>query len=161
MGLDITMSIVKNGKYLRKDIFNGRNSEWFRNLMQEGDEIYDKLIINYDIPDAAPDDYKENYTKENCFWGQRWFYAGAFKEWYMKYRPDRDAGWTTKYQAWLYENRNETPEYLAKELYSDDIIEDRVFIEVINKYDCSRWLCEYLAQNNIPNDAIVVYCFDN
>ena len=161
MGLDITMSIVKNGEYLKEKIFKGRNQEWFRNLMQDGNEIYDKLPIRCGIPAEAPNDWKEKYSKDNYFWGQRWFKVGDFREWYMKYRPDRDAGWTTKYQAWLYENTGEIPEYFAKELYPDDIIEDRVFIEVINEYDCSRWLCEYLAQNNIPNDAIVVYCFDN
>ena len=40
------------------------------------------------------------------------------------------------------------------------IIEDMVWVEFNDKYDNSTWLYNYLDENNIPDDAWIVYCFD-
>jgi hypothetical protein len=162
MGVDIHMYICKDKKYIAENIFGGgRNSEWFNNLQQNGnDESYNELNIHCGYSDEAPNEYKEKYNKDNSDYGFRFFTVGDFMEWFIKYRPDKDAGWTTRYEAWRYKEKGIHPDYLAKELFSEDIIEDREFIEVINKYDCSNWLYNYLVDHNIPNDADIVYCFD-
>ena len=36
MGMDIHMHLVKDGEYVKKNIHDGRNREWFANLQDEG-----------------------------------------------------------------------------------------------------------------------------
>ena len=65
MGIDIHMAIVKNGEYIAKNIFDGRNSEWFANLRGEGwDDTYDHLPAKYYIVDETPEEYKKKYVKK-------------------------------------------------------------------------------------------------
>lgn len=155
------MYIVKNKEYIAKDIFEGRNSTWFNNMMDRGnDEEYNYLPLRYGISDETPEDWAKHYEDRQSYFGHHYINVGEFKDWFLKYRPDRDAGWVTRYEAWVYENKGIIPEYLQKKLSHDDIIEDMEFITVINEYDCSNWLYTYLIDNDIPNDAIIQYVFD-
>lgn len=155
------MFICKNGNYLQKDIYKGRNSNWFDKIRGNStDASYFSFPNECGISEETPLDFKEKYKKEKGYYDFYYISVEAFKNWFKEHRPDIDAGWVSRYDAWAYENKNIYPEVLCRQLYDDDIIEDRVFIEVIDKYDSSAWLFEYLMQNNIPNDAIIQYCFD-
>ena len=161
MGVDIHMYIVKNKEYIAKDIFDGRNTTWFNNMQGRGnDEVYDFLPLGYGISDEAPEDWTKHYEDRQSYFGHHYINVGKFKDWFLKYCPNEDAGWVTRYEAWAYKYKGIMPEYLQKKLDKDDVIADMEFITVTNQYDCSAWLCKYLIDNNIPNDAIIQYCFD-
>lgn len=161
MGVDLHMNIYKNQKLIAENIFDGRNSEWFNNLQYNrgNDPAYDHLAIHYGIAGQVPLEYKDKF--DFGFWGFHWFTVKDFKDWFVNYRPDKDAGWVTLYDQWAYKNKSVVPESLKRALDKDDILEDMVFIEITNKYDCSAWLYVWLADNNIPDDAVVQYCFDS
>ena len=161
MGVDIHMNIYKNQELIAEDIFDGRNSDWFRNLQPDhgNDPAYDHLAIHCGVAGQVPLEYKDKFDFD--YWGFHWFTVKDFKDWFLKYRPDKDAGWVTRYEAWAYKHKSIVPEYLRKELTKDDVIEDMRFIKVANIYDCSAWLYQYLIEHDIPDDAVVQYCFDS
>lgn len=161
MGVDIHMNIVKNKEVIAKDIFDGRNSEWFNNLQGDGwANEYDHLPANYGFSDQTPDDIKEYYNKD-WYYGFNSVNVGKFKKWFKKYRPDLEAGWASTYDKWRMENKGYIPEDLPIALDKDMNPADMHFIEYENLYDCSRWLNDYLVENNIPDDADIIYCFDH
>lgn len=161
MGMDIHLYIARNKEYIAKDIFDGRNSEWFNNMMGDGnDEVYDSLPVKWGVSDEAPDAFSEEFSDDWCF-GFRYLNVKEFKDWFIEKRPDEDAGWVTRYEAWAYKHKGIEPEYLRKELTKDDVIEDMKFITITSKYDCSAWLYCYLIDNDIPDDATIQYCFDH
>ena len=162
MGVDIHMYIVKDKEIVADDIFDGRNTEWFNNLMQRGNnDEYDYLPVKWCISPMAPDDLKEKYKKEDGYYGFHCMKVEDFMKWFNKYRPDKDAGWVTTYEKWAYENKGE---YLEPSHYypTNEEINPRDihFIEVINYHDCSRWLYKYIKENSIPMDADITYWFD-
>lgn len=161
MGVDMHLYICKNKKYIAEDIFDGRNSEWFRNIQGEGnDEVYNSLPLSYGISDQAPAHFSDSFKGEMGYYGFHYIKVSDFCDWFIKHRPDEDAGWVTTYEKWAYENKGIKPEYLRRSLTKDDVIEDMKFITITNEYDCSAWLYCYLVDNNIPDDAVVQYCFD-
>jgi len=161
MGMDIHCYIVKNKEYIAEDIFDGRNTEWFNNMMGDGNnEVYDSLPIKWGVSKETPDAFSEEFNIDWCF-GFRYLNVKEFKDWFIEKRPDEDAGWVTQYEAWAYEHKGIEPEYLRKELTKNDVIEDMKFIVITNQYDCSAWLYSYLVDNNIPDDATIQYCFDH
>ena len=166
MGIDIHMYICKDKKYIVKDVFDGsRNSEWFGNMQPDcnHDDTYDSLHFNYTrygISEEAPQEYFDKYENQQGYYGYYYIKVKDFEDWFIRYRPDEDAGWVTRYEAWAYKHKGIEPEYLQKKLYKDDIIEDMKFIKVTYKWDTSAWLYSYLIDNEIPEDAIIQYCFD-
>lgn len=162
MGVDIHMDILHNGEVIKKDIFDGRNSEWFNNLQPDRgwDDEYGLLNICYGYPDETPEDYIKRYEDKRTYFGRHYIKVQDFVEWFWTYRPDKKAGWVTTYDKWRIENKGYIPEDLPTCLYKDDIIEDMHFITYENRWDCSKWLVEYLMGNEIPVDAYIVYCFD-
>ena len=155
------MFIVKQKECLAKEIFDGRNSEWFSNLQQDGwNNIYDHLPIQCGFSPDAPDEFEEKYKDKLGYYGFNYIKVSDFKEWFVKYRPDIDAGWVTTYEKWRIEKKGYVPEDLCHYLSEDDDIRDMHFVEVENKYDCSKWLYDYLKDHDIPNDATIWYCFD-
>ena len=162
MGRDIHLNIIKNGSYLGINIFKGRNQEWFNNLLGDSyDEVYGEFPRNSGIPSNAPIDYEIKYNKDNFCYGFYYVHVGDFKQWYLKYRPDLDAGWVSTYDKWRYENKGILPSEVSHYLDKDDNINDMHFIEFVNEYDCSKWLYEYIYDHVIPDDADIVYCFDS
>lgn len=162
MGVDIYMHIVKNKEYIKKDIFDGRNSEWFGSLQGDGwDCVYDCLPKQCGLGDQVPADLDEQELTMNCYYGFYHINVKDFNEWFVQYRPDLDAGWVNTYEKWLYEIKGIVPE-VNHYLYLEDgeRIEDKHFIEVVNPYDCSFWLYKYIVENNIDNDADIIYYFD-
>lgn len=160
MGMDIHMALVKNNEYVKENIFDGRNSDWFNNMMGNGwDDLYDKLPINYGLSDQTPVEYEEKY-KDWCF-DYHYVNVKNFKEWFQKYRPDIDAGWVSTYDKWRIEKKGYIPKDILHYLPEDANPADMHFVEVINPYDCSAWLFTYLVENDIEDDVDIVYCFDN
>ena len=163
MGVDITMNVVKDGKVLAKDLYDGRNYEFFDNLQGHGyDDVYDKLCVDYGLPESVPEDWHERYTKQNYYYGFAYISVGDFKKWYERYRPDIDAGYFTCYERWKILKRGYDPNLYNIKHYLDkeDIIEDMYFMEVENKYDPARVIYNALVDEDLPDDATLVYWFD-
>lgn len=163
MGMDIHLNVVKDGKYIMMDMFDGRNREWFNNLMGDGsEEVYDYLPRKYGISNQAPINIATEHLEKAGYFGMNTINVKNYKEWFIKYRPDKHAGWVTTYEKWNYETRNiAPPDDLPQYLNKDDIIEDMHFIEYVDEYDCSAWLYLELVENNIDDDADIIYWFDN
>lgn len=155
------MSIFRNKATIAEDIFEGRNTTWFNNMMGRGnDEVYNSLPLGYGISDETPNKWASLYEDPGSYFGHHYIKVKEFKDWFEDKRPDIDAGWVTRYEAWAYKHKGIEPEVLQKRLWETDIIEDMKFIEVTNVYDCSAWLYCYLLDNDIPDDATIQYCFD-
>ena len=164
MGMDMRLDIVQNKNYIASDIFPGRNSEWFNNMMQRGNNsLYDFLPVHGGNSPQVPDSWANYYGSEDnrdCYFGNNYITVKDYMKWFEKYKPHIDAGWVTTYEKWEYETRGVEPE-VYHFLPDNANINDMVFIEVENKYDCSRWLYDYLLEHKIPLDADLQYCFDN
>ena len=162
MGIDIHMHIIdKDGKVLAKEIFDGRNSEWFSDLRGDGwnDEYY-HLPSYFGFPEGTP----KEITKYDGMLGYFGFYymvVGDFKDWFNKYRPDLKAGWASTYDKWRIEKKHYIPDELPTNLSAEDDKDNMHFVEYENIYDCSKWLYKYLEEENFPDDAYISYYFDN
>lgn len=157
------MSIIKDNKFIKENIFIGRNSEWFSNLQGKGGkDEYDYFPSNWGIPKKAPKEIREDFDKANDYGYYDFHYivAGAFCEWFNKYRPDLEAGWVSTYDKWRMEKKGYTPENPQHCLEPEDRIDDMHFVEYQDKYDCSLWLYNYLIDNEIYADAVIVYYFN-
>ncbi len=167
MGVDIHMGIAsRDGKYIYDEIFDGRNYEWFGNI--SGDvrgmtgEVYQNFPRNSGIPDNAPKELVKVYNEErDTFYGFNYVKVADFLAWFSKVRPDTDAGWVTTYDKWLYEKKGIEPE-IKHYLSDEDNINDFHFIEVEDKWDCSKWLYDFLAEHgeSINVEDYIVYYFD-
>ena len=163
MGMDIHMNIVKDGKILFKDIFDGRNSEWFNNLMNNGwNDEYDHLPSHMGIPENCPKEIEDdfNLSANEGYFGFYYMTVKAFKNWFDNYRPDIKAGWASTYDKWRIEKKHYSPDELPIFLSKEDNKDDMHFIEYIDYYDCSRWLYKYLKENEVPDDCYISYYFD-
>ena len=146
MGMDITLRLLdKNGKFLTENIYDGRNREWFNNMSGKytTDEAYDHLPLGYGTLDFFPNEWLE-MEQDRDYFDFRYMSVKEYRNWYMKYK-----GYTPEYGIDLYQ-----------ELDKEDVIEDMVWVEFNAEYDNSTWLYNYLDENNIPDDAWIVYCFD-
>lgn len=165
MGMDITLRLLdKNGKFLTEDIYDGRNREWFNNMSGKyiTDEAYSHLPLGYGTLDFFPNEWLE-MEQDRDYFDFRYISVKEYRNWYMKYNPSYQAGWVNRYTEFLMKYKGYTPEYgidLYQELDKEDVIEDMVWVEFNAEYDNSTWLYNYLDENNIPNDAWIVYCFD-
>lgn len=155
------MHIVKDNAYIKENIFDGRNTEWFRNMMKQGgSDEYDYLPLGYEISPQSPDSINQEELEKKKYYGFHYIRVGAFLNWFNQYRPDMDAGWVTTYDKWRVENKGYIPE-LMYSLPEDARIEDMHFITVTNPYDCSAWLYQYLKENEIDANADITYWFDH
>lgn len=160
--MDIHMHIVNNGEIIRDDIFDGRNSEWFNNLQNRGyDFEYKDLPTEWGISPQAPPEFMD-YQEKDYYFGFFYVSVKKYKEWFIKYRPDKDAGYVSTYDKWRMENKNYVPYDTPSDLSTIEeyMRGDMHFVEYEKEYDSSRWLYEYLIDNNIPEDADITYWFD-
>lgn len=159
--MDIHLNIVKNKNYIASDIFPGRNTEWFNNMMQKGNNnLYDFLSIHEGNSPQAPDSWGNYYgSDDHSYFGNNYIHVKDFKDWFEKYKPHLDAGWVTRYEKWEYETREVIPKVLHF-LPDDKNINDMIFTEIENKWDCAKWFYDYMAEHEIPLDADIQYCFD-
>ena len=167
MGRDIHMQVFKRDKnnklnIFEEEIFDGRNSDWFNNLVGNGwDNEYDFLPTYWGVPEDAPEKYKEIYEnrKDNCYFDFRYFRVIDFLNWYNKYKPYLKAGWATRYEEWICRVKNMPLEYLPISKPDDDG-DEYTFIEYENKNDCSKWLYEYIKEKELGFEDIIFYYFD-
>ena len=164
MGMDITLSIVKNKQYLAKNIFSGRNREWFDNLRERGNDYeYDYLpVLHYNCfpEEDIPLDLNIDKFKNDGYFDFRAIKVNNYIDWFIKYKPDRDAGWVNTYDKWRIETKGYIPENIDHYLYPETNLADMHFIEIEKKYDCARWLYNYIIDNHISFDAYIIYYFD-
>lgn len=162
MGVDIHTFIVNkdDGSIIKKDLYEGRNSEWFQDLQGRGYKFeYDELPTYIGIPEVITDgEIKEDYDTDFLF-GFNYITIKDFCDWFVKYRPDKDAGWITTYDKWRVENKGYYPEdNLKYYLDKDDRIEDMHFVEVVDKYDPSAYI--YNQIKDLNDEDYFVYYFD-
>jgi hypothetical protein len=164
MGVDIHMYIVRGNAAVKKNIFEGRNSEWFRDLQGDGwKDEYDNLPRHWGIPDEAPEYIQEGYDKsrEIGYYGFNYVNVADYVEWFEKYRPDKDAGWVSTYDAWRIKNKGYVPEDPIHYLDEDMNKEDYTFMEFEDPYDCGKWLYDYITSHDeIQGSDTIVYYFD-
>lgn len=164
MGRDIHMHIVdKHGKYLMKDIYEGRNSEWFNNLQGKGcDDCYNHLYTYYGFPEniLSPEGKTFDDLKKEGYYGFYYVSVGSFRKWYETYKPQIKAGWFCTYDKWKIEKKGYVPEDPQHYLIKEDCTEDMHFIEYIDTYEPSSYIYKILEERFIDNDAYIIYYFD-
>ena len=166
MGKDIHMFIVGKQGIIKSNIYTGRNYVWFDQLTDAGDyaDDYANLPITFGWSPFTPEILKIRYSRERDYYDHYHFKVKYFVEWFEKYRPNVDAGWVTTYDKWLYETKGIIPHLtheLSERTSEDDFYpQDWHFIEVEKPDDCSKWLYDYIKENNIDGNADVTYCFD-
>ena len=167
MGVDIHMHIVKDGKIVLKDIYEGRNGEWFDNIDPSSyfthNDNYIKFPSYLGISEQAPstDEFNEKKLDSLGYYHFSFVNVGEFRKWFEEYRPDIDAGWVNTYTKWRIENKGYIPDEVQRYLYEEDIIADMHFIEYTNEYEPSKRLYDFLDINKIDDDADITYWFDN
>lgn len=170
MGVDIHMALVRNdGKILIKDVYDGRNSEWFSNLQRNGlnDEYY-SLPDKPGIPEFAPAFIKEDYegAPQNGYYGFAYMSFQDYAKWYEEYKPQFDAGWVSTYDKWRMEKKGYIPEDVLHYFPEDANPVDLHFIEFTNPYDPNTCVInavyKYFLENeeDYPCQAYLIYYFD-
>ena len=139
MGMDIHVHIVdKDGKYIAKEIWDGRNHEWFTKIDREEDEWnHVNWIYDYD-KEFVPADIKKVFHSDEYsgYFGFKAVKVADFVEWYQTYKPQLTAGWMRKYDAWAMVHKHETPDYVSKYWDADEMDpNDWVFVENIPTAD--------------------------
>lgn len=160
IGVDVHIYIVKDKKIIGENLYDGRNSEWFRNLEYGEDFEYEKFqwYKEYDFSNQCPDNFIEKYKNEYGYYGFFYISVKDFKDWYNTTKPWKKAGWVSTYDAWAIKNKGYVPDYLPRYKSED---EDQ-FIEYIDEYEPSSCIYDYLIdkKNNIPDDADIQIFFD-
>lgn len=159
MGMDIHIYWSDRNKRTKEIDFGGRNSEWFRSLQDEGDDVYDSLNIKYGVSPYLNDEIKKE-SDEFGYFGFHHVNVGEFRSWYFHHRPNITAGWVTTYEKWRYEKQGIVPSDPSPILDTNIPFEDQHFIELPNYDDCSEWLYHYIEDNRIPESADITYWFD-
>jgi hypothetical protein len=163
MGRDIHMYLVKKGK-ATEDIYPGRNSEWFSNLIGDGwDDEYDYLPTEAGISPQAPKtlDFDETDLRSKLYHSFFYISVGKFREWFEHYRPDLKAGWVDTYTKWQIERKHLMPHEVNTVLPEDVNTTDYHFVEFVDEYDQSRWLYNYLKDNHYRDDVDITFWFDS
>lgn len=164
------MSIVKNGEYVAKEIFDGRNSEWFDNLQGRGwDDVYDTLPAEHGVYEKSPEDVLKD-AKEQYYYGFRYIKVKDIFKWLRDYKPWIDAGWALPFDKWNYDFRGIVPEEGFPHYLPEDDAQGYIFIEYEKPYDCGKWLYNFIRKTydedkkdeykNIPEDDYLIYYFD-
>lgn len=162
MGMDIHMSIVKDGKILFDNIYDGRNTAWFNNLMGKGCKWeYDYLKIKSGLSKQSPEN--QNNLEKDGYFGFNHINVGDFMEWYYEYKPFLDAGWITTRTEWLVKNKgyildSDDVYYSLNEI--DGNINDYVFSE-FSIHENSTFIKDFIVENEVLYGADICYYFDN
>lgn len=159
------MFIVRKGKVIKEDICGIRNQSWFDSMTDRSEyNEYDYLPIVFGWPeDIVPQNLRDLYSRDRLYFDHYHIKVKYFKDWYVTYRPNIDAGWATSYEKWLIEKKGYVPGYLPTALPEDADIRDMHFIEYERVTDKSNMLYEYLMEhaNEVEDNDDIIYCFDN
>lgn len=164
MGMDIWIHVVnKNGKYVKKDLFDGRNRTWFCKINDEEDEYaYVNWIYDYNA-DFVPADIKKIFNSEEYtgYFGFKAVKVADLLKWYEKYRPDLDAGWIRKYDKWQLTVKGIVPEVVYHYFDNDMNTNDWEWTEYIPKADdFIKEVIKELHDNKVKSDDFVIIYFD-
>lgn len=156
MGVDIhTYVITKDGKIKATDLYEGRCTEWFNNLMGRGDaREYDYLPVKSGIPKNAPAEIKEDYELD--YYGFNYITVKEWRKWFKTYKPNVDAGWVRKYDKWAWETKHINPSESCQYLDEDMNPNDWEWCEFRKDYDSSEYLTKKLAKMK-KNDILIFY----
>ena len=168
MGVDLHMHIIDSkGNFLAKNLFEGeRDYDWFDALVgSEGVDSFKQLPSLDGIPEGLKDKIFSSEKELKSYYGFKYITIKDFYNWFWKNRPDYNAYWTTKRQAWLYQTKKIVP---SLQLYSlGEALEDRgcpiediVFIDVVDEEDNYKKLIKIIEENPIfskMNDSYLVY----
>lgn len=160
MGMDIHIYLSKKDGGTNEIEFGGRNSIWFNNLMIQEDDAYNHFEPHHGVSPYLDEKIKKE-SEDRWYFEHHYISVGDFKEWFTKYKPNKDAGWVTTYDAWRIENQGYIPYDISHTMLEDVKIEDQHFVEIPNREDCSDWLYNYLINVKAPDDAHITYWFDN
>lgn len=161
MGVDIHLNIIKETEIIAENIYDGRNSEWFNNLQLRGNsDVYDTFPAKYGIPEICPDEIRKDFD-ERDYYGFHYLAVREYIDWYIKQSPDLEAGWVSRYDAWQMEiGRNFEPYEYYHRLPEDANLNDWAFKQWTKPYCNETWLYNYLIDNKINRNAIIIYYFD-
>lgn len=171
MGMDIHMRLIKKstGFVIFDDLYDGRNSEWFNNLIGSGyGEVYDKLFWEKGLPDCITEgtDFEAYHNSRD--WGAfgfQWIPAQDYVEWYEVYRPQVDAGYVTEWENWAYENGRYNPfESGIAHYIGDSANKDHyIFREFVNNYCPDTRVYDKITSlvNEDINDCIIFMWLDH
>lgn len=167
MGKDIHMFLMDNDIVVKSEIFSGRDSEWFDNISRRGGDFeYDYFPSKpgwfENEPTLLPEELME-FTKDNGYFDFYRVKVKDFVDWFIKYKPYKEAGWASKYDIWRMKEKCYIPAFLPHEKPNDG--EEYEFIEYIKSYDCSNWLYNYIYDYEAKtrshiNNYTIIYCFD-
>lgn len=134
MGVDMDMMVMRDdGAVVMKDMFMGRDSDWFEKLqMYSCEEIYDDFLPAFSgIPSFSPKELQRVYAEYEGegFYGFHFMKVEDYLNWYDTYKPNIDAGWVSAYEKWKIERRHWKPEYLTRYRPEDAAPDDVFFVE--------------------------------
>ena len=83
--------------------------------------------------------------------------------WFERYRPDISAGWMPTYDKWLYEkkhilNEDNMYRYLASVSLGER--KEYQFVEIEKELDDSKYVYDYLMQNEYSKTWNLIFYFD-
>lgn len=170
MGVDIHMTLVRNdGEVLIKNVYDGRNREWFDNLQDTNwNNEYAHLPNESGIPKFAPTFIKEDYmgAPQNGYFGFRHMIFQDYVDWYEEYNPQLDAGWVSTYDKWRMEHKGYIPDDTYHYLPTDENVADFHFVEFEDPYDPNTNVIntveKYLASHKEIDryQVYLIYYFD-
>ena len=163
MGMDIWIHVAdKDGNFVKEDLWDGRNSNWFNKIIHEDDEYEFVHWIYNDQADFVPDEIKKNFddSEENFgYFGFKAVKVADLLNWYDRYRPDVDAGYIRKYDKWKWENKGIAPNNIYH-YYDEDMSNDWVWAEGFPKEDelIKYAIIDKIDNNQVnPNDFVIIY----
>ena len=160
MGIDIHVKIVRDAAIVL-DIDMGRNYSWFSKIQNEENE-YGYLNWQYNPEyDAIPQEVREDLDKGD--WGFRFCNVAEFVDWFYKYKPNINAGWIRKKDAWLFNKKGIAPEDYYDELEEGCIVADWEFCEFPATDDCAEDIVKEIESRPFLNreHSYLVFYFDN
>lgn len=167
MAADINMYLVDkrdNSIILStKDLFEGRNYEWFENMQQRGSNVaYDYMPVEWDYEDSdkLPEDccYNADWT-----YGHRAIRVDELLKWFTFYKPAEDGVYLTERENWLYESKGIFLEAWERH-YPDAEEGATIFTVVRKKYEPILHIIDVLCKKigtQPPEDYYLLWCFDN
>lgn len=162
MGMDIHVHVVnKNGEYIKKNLFDGRNRMWFQKIDHEEDEYdYVKWIYDYEA-EFVPVEVKKVFRSDEYsgYFGFKAVKVADLLNWYDRYRPDVDAGWIRRYDKWRWENKATAPDEIYHYFDESMNVNDWVWVENLPKEDeCIKVIIDQIDNNQVnPNDYVIMY----
>ena len=171
MGADIHVYLAKkNGENVNFSDEFGRNSDWFTDMNGQGqDPEYDRLYMNYNINyGVSPYLDKEiaSYKDEVGVYGFRFIKVSDFKKWFVDTRPDKKAGWVSRYVEW----QIRTGKISIGEAIFNDLLrtyfdpeypeQDQVFVEDVDESDLAKRIVNLLVAEGADPEDHLVWFFD-